>query len=133
MNVVCDNKKCIYWSNYWCTQGVIHLAELKCTDHKTLLEKKGRHPLAGRTVKLKEDIGNFLQGSAGGAEFVVEDWADIVLGHSVWETHGNPAALEYAVRISGNDVPVDDNAVYGKVGGFGHIVHDSEIDRDSAR
>ena len=31
---------------------------------------------------------------------------------------------------NGNRVPIDDNAVYGKVGIFGHIVHDSEIVRE---
>lgn len=92
---------------------------------------KETHPLAGQTVRLKEGIGKFLQGEAGGAEFVVEDWADNVLGRSVWAADGNPAALEYALRTgtNGNNVPIDDNAVYGKVGFFGHIVHDSEIIR----
>ena len=93
---------------------------------------KERHPLAGQTVKLKENIGKFMQGEAGGAEFCVEDWADNVLGRSVWATNGNPAALEYAIRTAtnGNRIPIDDNAVYGKVGIFGHIVHDSEIVRE---
>ena len=93
---------------------------------------KERHPLAGRTVRLKDGIGIFMQGDAGGAEFVVEDWADNVMGCSVWALNGNPAALEYALRTAtnGNGVPIDDNTVYGKVGGFGHIVHDSEIVRE---
>lgn len=91
-----------------------------------------RHPLAGQIVRLKEGIGAFIQGDAGRAEFHVEDWADNVLGRSVWTANGNPAALEYAYRIgkNRNGIPIDDNAVYGHVGGFGHIVHDSEIDRD---
>lgn len=91
------------------------------------------HPLAGQTVRLKDGIGKFVQGcEAGGAEFRVEDWADNVLGCSVWSANGNPAALEYALRTgtSGNHVPIDENAVYGKVGKFGHIVHDSEIARE---
>lgn len=91
-----------------------------------------RHPLAGQTVRLKDGIGRFMQGDADGAEFVVEDWADNVMGCSIWALNGNPAALEYAVRIdaNGNNVPIDNNSVYGKVGGFGHIVHDSEIIRE---
>lgn len=89
------------------------------------------HPLAGQKVRLKEGIGKFMQGEAGGAEFVVEDWAENVLGCSVWAANGNPAALEYALRTGTNDnnVPIDNNAVYGKVGWFGHIVHESEIVR----
>lgn len=91
-----------------------------------------RHPLAGQTVRLKDSIGRFMTGEADGAEFVVEDWADSVMGCSIWALNGNPAALEYAVRIgaNGNNVPIDNNSVYGKVGGFGHIVHDSEIIRE---
>ena len=91
-----------------------------------------RHPLAGQTVRLKDGIGKFMQGDASGAEFVVEDWADNVMGRSIWSVYGNPAILEYALRIgtAGSDVPIDDNAVYGKVGMFGHIVHDSEIIRE---
>lgn len=91
------------------------------------------HPLAGKTVRLKEGIGKFVQGyDAGGMEFHVEDWADNVLGCSVWLADGNPAALEYALRTgtNGKRIPIDDNAVYGKVGRFGHIVHDSEIVRE---
>ena len=92
---------------------------------------KERHPLAGQTVRLKNDIGKFMQDEAGGAEFVVEDWAENVLGCSVWDADGNPAALEYALRrgTNGNNVPIDDNVVYGKVGWFGHFVHESEIVR----
>lgn len=88
------------------------------------------HPLAGKTVRLKENIGRFLQGNkAGGAEFVVEDWADNVLGQSVWTAQGNIAAIEYSLRTAcnGNNIPMDNKGIYGKVGGFGHIVHESEI------
>lgn len=54
-----------------------------------------KHPLAGQVVRLKDNIGIFFGGAqAGGAEFEVEDWADRVLGGSVWFANGNPAALE---------------------------------------
>lgn len=92
---------------------------------------ENKHPLAGQVVRLKENIGIFFGGAqAGGAEFVVEDWADHVLGRSVWHANGNPAALEYAMRTAfRGGIPIDNRAVYGHVGGFGHIVHDSEIER----
>lgn len=90
---------------------------------------RARHPLAGQTVRLKEGIMPFMVGDAAGAEFVVEDWACNVFGQSVWDMDGNPAALEYAIRISSTH-PMDDNAVYGKVGMFAHIVHDTEIVRE---
>lgn len=88
-----------------------------------------KHPLAGQTVRLKDGIGKFLQGDAGGAEFRVEDWAENVLGRSVWAANGNPGAIEYAIRTgtNGKHTPIDNNVVYGKVGLFGHFVHDSEI------
>lgn len=91
-----------------------------------------RHPLAGQTVKLKQGILKFGNGQeASGAEFVVEDWAPNVFGKSFWEINGNPACLEYAVRAAVSDfrIPIDSKAVYGKVGMFGHIVHDSEIEQ----
>lgn len=91
--------------------------------------RRARHPLAGQTVRLKEGIMPFMVGDAAGAEFVVEDWACNVFGCSVWDMNGNPAALEYAIRISSTH-PIDDNAVYGKVGIFAHIVHDTEIVRE---
>lgn len=90
------------------------------------------HPLAGKTVKLSDGLGPcFAGGDISGAEFIVEDWAENVLGCSVWAADRNPAALEYAIRMfsNGKMVPIDNNAVYGKVGIFGHIVHDSEIIR----
>lgn len=75
------------------------------------------HELAGKKVRLKD-----------GAEFVIEDWADRVYGHSIWMANGNPAALEYAVHRAANHLPIDEQTVYGKVGFFGYIRHISEID-----
>lgn len=88
-----------------------------------------RHPLAGKTVKLKDGIPPFINGEAAGAKFTVEDWAVNVLGQSVWSANGNPAAMEYAIRSV--TLPIDNDVIYGKVGGFGHFVHDSEIVRES--
>lgn len=85
------------------------------------------HPLAGKTVKLKANIGIGLHGEElGGSAFVVEDWADNVLGCSVWMAGGNPAALEYAMRagLGNSSIPFDCKAVYGKIGAFGHIMRD---------
>lgn len=75
-----------------------------------------KHPLAGQTVKLKN-----------GQEYAVEDWADRVLGRSVWMANGNPAALKYAVRRAISNFPIDNNLLYGKVGMFGEIIHESEL------
>lgn len=40
---------------------------------------------------------------------------------------GNPACMKYAIRSAFAGLPTDNNVVYGKVGGFGHIVHVSEL------
>lgn len=41
---------------------------------------------------------------------------------------GNPACMNYAIRAGFSDLPTDDEVLYGKIGGFGHLVHISEIE-----
>jgi hypothetical protein len=57
----------------------------------------------------------------------VEDYWDRVTGQSWMFASGNPSALKYAVRAGVAGIPADDEVVYGKVDGFGHIVHVSEL------
>ena len=83
------------------------------------------HPLAGRTVKL---IGPYL-GPLEGAAYRIEDWWDRG-GQGSWMwCQGNPACLLYAFRGFGQipPPPRDDEVVYGKVGGLGHLIHTSEL------
>ena len=85
---------------------------------------KEKHHLAGKTVILKcKPCPQELNGK----EFVVEDWQENVFGKSWMMCNGNPACLHYAVRSTFADLPLDNNVVYGKVGAFGHIVHESEL------
>lgn len=72
---------------------------------------------AGQTVTLRS-----------GAEFRAEDWADRVFGRSWMMMNGNPCALKYAVRAGCENLPIDNEVVYGKVGAFAELVHVSEID-----
>lgn len=61
-------------------------------------------------------------------EIEVEDWWDRVSGGSWTTAQGNPAALKYAVRTGiAACVPTDDEVVYGKIGGLGHLVHVTEL------
>lgn len=85
------------------------------------------HPLAGKTVTLK--LAAEARNLAGGATMRVEDYYDRVAGRSWTMANGNPAALHYAMRsgFSGGAIPLDDEVVYGKVGGFSHLVHVSEL------
>jgi hypothetical protein len=85
---------------------------------------KKKHVLAGKTVILitKPDPDEL-----NGKEFHVEDWWINVSGKSWTISRGNPACLKYAIRSSFCGLPVDEDVVYGKVGGFGHLIHQSEI------
>jgi hypothetical protein len=89
------------------------------------------HPLAGKTVKIKQGVIDPAQGLVvGGAEYRIEDWADRLYGKSIWLADGNPAAMHYAFRLGAqlNRPPADDECVYGKIRSLGHVVHVTELD-----
>jgi hypothetical protein len=87
-----------------------------------------KHPLAGQTVSLNDNVASdFIQGLVvPGAEYRIEDWADRVFDGSIWDAHGNFAALHYAARSAGG-LPIDNDVVYGHIGHLGHAVHVSEL------
>lgn len=81
------------------------------------------HPQADQTVRV------IFKGTNDTVDFVLEDWWDRVNGSS-WRNSGfNYAASNYAIRNDVNRLPSDDEVVYGKIGPFGHIIHESEIVR----
>ena len=88
--------------------------------------KRDVHPLAGQTVKLNCKPTHDPD-ELNGKKFVIEDWWQNVSGKSWMFSAGNPACLKYAVRCGIKGMPLDDNVVYGKIGSFGHIVHESEL------
>jgi hypothetical protein len=75
---------------------------------------------AGQTLKLNAE-------GIDADEIHVEDYWDRVAGKSWMFCDGNPAALKFAVRSAMSGLPTDDEVVYGKVAGLGHIVHVSEL------
>ena len=81
--------------------------------------------LAGKTVKIKTEANTI-----GGAEIRIEDWWINIAGSSWMFQQGNPACMIYAMRTGtgGLDIPSDDEVLYGKIGGLGHLVHISEIE-----
>lgn len=85
---------------------------------------RDRHPLAGKTVKLKLAAESDIK---TGDDFRVEDWWENVGGSRMTETAGNPAVFKAMMRTMNTPVYMNDNVVYGKVGHFGHIVHESEL------
>lgn len=87
------------------------------------------HPLAGQKVTLNDSVSDNARGIVvSGAIFVVEDWWDKLTGKSWGDSEGNPAALQYALRQAFTGNPhLDDEVVYGKIDGLGHLVHVSEL------
>lgn len=95
----------------------------------TFTMHKESSPLAGTTVRIKEGVQDPSQQMVvGGAEYEVEDYWDVLTGGSWGNATGNPAALQYAIRAAVNMLPWDDEVLYGKIGGLGHLVHVSEIE-----
>jgi len=85
---------------------------------------------AGKTVILKHlDSLNTPDGNLSGAEYRVEDYWINVSGSSWMWAKGNPACIIYAMRSGFGKLPIDDRVLYGKVGMFGHLIHESEIDK----
>lgn len=65
-----------------------------------------------------------------GCQYQVEDWWDKVSGKSWMAANGNPACLEYAMRTGLQDeVPTDDEVLYGKIDGLGHLFHITEVEK----
>jgi hypothetical protein len=78
------------------------------------------HAQAGQTVTIKT-------GKFAGEKYRIEDYWDR-LGQGSWMfCEGNPACLMYAMRSAMEQLPTDDEVVYGKIGAFGHLVHVSEL------
>lgn len=83
---------------------------------------KDPSPLAGKTVEIK-------QGKYKGQTYRVEDWWDR-LGQGSWMyCSGNISCLNYAIRSVDDSLPMDDEVLYGKIGGLlGYLVHVSELE-----
>jgi hypothetical protein len=92
------------------------------------------HPLAGKTVKIKQQARHFQKPDFGGSDFRLEDWWDRVGGKSWRVCDGNVGCCVYGMRIGlshtsvGGGIPPDDEVVYGHIGGLGHLVHVSELE-----
>lgn len=83
---------------------------------------------AGKTVKIKNNAIHPQVADFAGASYRVEEYWDKLTGNS-WKMSGrNMACMIYAMRVRDNNLPNDDEVVYGKIGPFGHLVHVSEID-----
>ena len=63
-----------------------------------------------------------------GAEFTIEDyWKTANDGKSWIDSIGNIACIQYADRAREGGLPCDDEVVYGKIHGYGYLVHVTEL------
>ena len=94
------------------------------------MNKRPTHPMAGKTVTLKNNKGLGLR---AGQQYRIEDWWENVSGRSWKSAQRNPACIAYAARtlFSPEPIPHDDEVVYGKTGGLGHLIHVSEINEEA--
>ena len=91
------------------------------------MSKRESHELAGKTVRL--NLAAEAPNLQTTATFRVEDWFENVVGMG-WKSAkdtGNWAAKNYGLRAKIGGLPQDNDVVYGKVGGLGHIIHISEL------
>ena len=91
---------------------------------------KEQHPFAGKTVKIKKEVTHPQVWDFGGGELLLEDWWDRLVKKSWKDCDGNPACMIYASRVisASGEIPLDDEVVYGKLKGLGHLVHVSELE-----
>lgn len=83
---------------------------------------------SGKTYVLNSRASDPMQGQVvEGADYHVEGlWEDIT-GKSWMVSDGNPAAMHYGIRSGLTGLPIDNSVWYGKIGGLGHLVHESEL------
>lgn len=89
-----------------------------------------KYKFAGQRLTVKNGAGISLMGEMlDGKEFIAEDYWMNVAGKSWKCVDGNHAVMEYIVRSLKRITPppMDDEVVYGKIGGYGHLFHVSEL------
>ena len=96
-------------------------------DIKTHTESS---PLAGKIVRIKKGVKHPQIPDFEGSEYYVEDWWDKLTSYCWMYGENNPACIIYGIRLKmeDNNIPYDNEVLYGKVGLLGHLVHISEIE-----
>ena len=85
---------------------------------------KDKSSLAGQTVKI-------ISVTFKNSKYIIEDWWDR-LGQGSWMfCNGNPVCMKYAIRSSTiiDNLPTDNEVLYGKIDGLGCLIHISEIEK----
>lgn len=84
----------------------------------------------GKSFKIKETSTHKQFPNFGGSIIRIEGYWSEVHGKSWTEgfNEGNPAAIIYSLRMKDNNLPMDDDVLYGHTDdGLGHLVHVSEL------
>lgn len=88
-----------------------------------------RFKYAGEEMKINDAAMTLPTGQVlAGQTIIVEDYWQNVSGQSWMTSDGNPTAILYGMRNGIQGLPIDNEVVYGKVGGFGVMVHVSELE-----
>jgi hypothetical protein len=87
-----------------------------------------RHRLAGKTVRVCLKVTTIDPWHLHGQLMTVEDWWINVTGKSWMEASGIPVAIQYGLRSGLSGLPTDNQVVYGKIGGLGYLLHDTELE-----
>lgn len=89
------------------------------------------HPFARKMVRIKS-------GALAGNDFYLEDWWDRLMaeehrgegaGEPVsWQHDSRIACTQYARRVIAENLPMDEEVVYGKIGALGYLIHVSQLE-----
>ena len=84
--------------------------------------------------KLAQKKVMIISGKYKGKEYWVENWWENVGDGSWMFANGNPACMKYAIRVNArDDLPLDNDVLYGKIGGLGELIHISEVIEEQAK
>ena len=89
-----------------------------------------KSPLYQKEVKIKPHVYHFQIKNFGGSIIKIDDWWDRMSGGSWMEWNEYAVCTIYAMRVVLNDIPSDNNVLYGKIGDSGYLVHISELEVD---
>jgi hypothetical protein len=82
---------------------------------------KEESSLRGQTLKI-------IRGAFKGKEFFVRDWWDRVGGHSWIMPKGSEVCLAYGKRVNDENLPIDNEVLFGKIGHLWLLIHLSELE-----
>lgn len=93
------------------------------------------HPFQGKMVRIADHVYDDRDMIPAGGWARMEDWWDHLTGSS-WMVQQVAACVMYALRQGAikaqnlYDIPIDDEVVYVKVRGIGHLLHVTELSEE---